>query len=650
MSEDKNKIEVAKRVARVVPEAKNGKIDVATRVQGFNQTIPESKKISSIMPTLGMKRMSLGTIPGDDNRCMTSSIVKPPGKLPVTSTLQELGDGYYLGTDGLYMINHNDTIVRFSNFSVYIQEKYVSIDEEDNRTESVNLMIIVDSKKYEFPIPVRRYKSLMHFLDGNIPECTLFSERVRTAKECLKHALSLLYGKYQGPVTEKYSYFGWSHKRSDGTRYFLHGGRNDCLSVKKLVAMENIKTADLKTALQVFQIAGKRVVYPLMLYQAEAFLDALFTDAKHPIQHTLMAVACSGSKKTSLFRVIFAPFDSEEDKAYTVRSTEASMKILHGKHRDDVFVVDDFNEEGTKIQIQAVINKIHHLVRAYSDKTPQAMYAGPNRIRKYCIRGGCVFTAEEEIAGEILSASVRYLKVYFDTLPNENILTLFQDNPQLLQQFWSAFIYYVEANYANIVGYIKSTFNCMRQTEKKFKFDRLKDTGIAMTITAYVMAQFLKEAGLSTNEEASQWVQDVHQTIFDLVSRQDQQTNPLRPEVKFLVALYDCMGSGQLQIASDLSHYIANLSQYRGYWDKETIMLQASNSYVLASDYYRQKDDHLGISERELCKILKAKNLIEHDTTGCLKKASSLIPGRPRMLCLKDELCRQTIEKNREAI
>ncbi|MCI1823282.1 MAG: hypothetical protein LKI76_05040 [Megasphaera sp.] len=644
MAEDKNKIAVVERVSRVVPEIKDGKIDVITRIQGFDQEILASKKI----PTLDMKRMPLGTIPVDTNRCTISSIAKPSGKLPVTSALHALGDGYYLGTDGLYMTNHNDTIVRFSNYYVHITERCITIDEDNNRTESVDLVIVVNGKQYQNVIPVKNYKSLLYFLDRNLPECTLFTESVRAAKDCFKHVLSLLYGKYQGQITEKYSYFGWSNLRTNGTRYFLHGGRNDCLSAKKLVAIENIKNADLRTALKIFQIAGKKVVYPLMMYQAEAFLDALFTDAKHPIQHTLMAVASTGSKKTSLFRVIFAPFDPAEDKVYTVRSTEASMKILHGKHRDDVFVVDDFNEEGTKTQVQATINKIHHLVRAYSDKTPQAMYAGPNRIRKYCIRGGCVFTAEEEIAGEILSASVRYLKVYFDAMPNEEILTFFQNNPQILQQFWSAFIYYVEANYANIVGYIQSTFTSMRKTEVKFKFDRLKDTGIAMTITACIISKFLQNIGLSTNEEGSLWVQDVYQTIFDLVSSQDQQTNPLRPEIKFLVAVYDCMGSGQLPIASDLSHYIANLSQYRGYWDKENIMLQASNSYVLVSDYYKQKNDHLGINEPALGKVLKEKDLTEHDTTGCLKKASSRIPGRPRMLCLKNELCRQAIEKNRE--
>ena len=353
--------------------------------------------------------------------------------------------------------------------------------------------------------------------------------------------------------------------------------------------------------------------------------------------------------KTSFAKVVFAPFNPENDRVHTIRSTEASLRVLHEKYYDDTLVVDDFNLEGSPQEVKEKMSNIQTLIRAYSDKTPRAKYGGRDNVKKYALRGGCVFTGETKLVGQLKSSELRYIKVIFKKRLNGDNLAFFQKNPQVWSYFVATFIRHLERNYATIVEHTRQNFEVERKATR-LENARLIDAFLQLKIIAEIFCNVFREAGIFSQEQVYTNLSYLVQILHGVVSQQEQAATTQDPCFMYLDEFFNLVGTNVFRIAPNIEVYVQNMIYYIGYKDAEnqTLMIKKDDTFKYVQNAFTARHDYLPISADEISIKLKEAGLTKCDAGSCLKKAPSKIPGRPRMLALIEHKCYDFIQKQHQ--
>lgn len=566
----------------------------------------------------------------------------------VQPQLYPIDQEYYTDGFSYYWLNpKTNDYIDFTNYTVQIKKKTKVIHRDQSCTCTWTIQVCSQNGIYvDLTIEDNEYNSLDKIIAKRCPGLNILNDKFSKAGPAFKRILSYLISQ-SIPTTTIHDYFGWD-KDEKGNHIFFHGDRPDCTSEKIFPPFDKSSTSWSKVsyALNIFKIADKSIIYPLFLYQAAAFMDALLSEADHPLQHCMMAIAKTGSFKSSLFKVIFDPFTAMEKKLKNVNSTQASFKVLHEEAYDDVLIVDDFNTEGQKAAVQKRKDTINYLIGAYGDKTDVHTWKNCNETQTYPLRGGCVITSEEQL-NSILSRELRYVKVEFTNTINKAILTDFQNNPTLIPTFWAGFILYLEANYIDIVHYISTQFDVLRNDEclNQIRKSRLKDNAIHLIIAAYFINKYIYCMEIFKQENSQNLFDDMKNTIIDLIKKQDHDSSIYTPELRFLNAVYDCIAQGSLKIANDEDQYNQNPSYYAGYKNGNIEMLFEQKVFPVVQRYYTSLNTPFNDNQKAVLKELKRLNLIDAKE-GYLIRSSSRIKGRPRLIGLRSEECHRYIEKN----
>ena len=544
------------------------------------------------------------------------------------------GLGYYYKSDG--------HCIRFTDFIVEIYYKEEKYGRKGKIEDSYIIKLTNDfGKTKEMIVPENQWMDLKTQIERQAPEFQIFADQVRNAN---KRVLSLILKFQRIPIKNIYAYWGWG-KPNYGQRRFYHGGLPDCQSVKILPPSLPPNSQErfniLSTAWSILNVGDHKVVVPLILYSLASYMDAIFTDANHPLSHCMMAVGASGTMKTSFAKVIFSPFVSENERLYTVRSTEASLNVLHEKCYDDTLVVDDFNLEGSQAEINAKMRNIRALIRTYSDKTPRAKYGGNDNVKQYEIRGGCVFTGETRLTGQLKSGELRYIKVFFKKCLKGEVLKQFQNNPHIWSSFVAEFIRYLEGAYGAIVIFTKSSFEHERDKIINISEPRLIDALLHLRIVSHFVLAFLEREKILTRDQYEEWYNYFCQILHQVVSEQEDEAQIQEPYIQYLSEFFNLIGTGKLRVAPNLNTYVLGIKDYVGYADDENQiwMIKKDEAYKAIKEAFAVRNDYLAITVDEVSKLLKNAGLTKCDKNSCLKKAPDKIQGRPRMLAIIPNNC-----------
>lgn len=631
------------------------------KVGNFVKVSPKSKNVITEVQGLTMERAS----PSSFEMCKIGSFVAMHGNdaggytitslgssVPVavdySPKLIPIGANYRQGPDGYYISLEEDAPKRMTDFVMEIPyvERRCNIDGSIDVFYHVE-MLDEDGKVHVLLIGENEWSQLASIIDNRLPMCQIFYDAVPQAGLKFKRLAGLVLKKATPEVRTVQTYWGWGERRQDGTRAFYHGGRIDCISPKKLfpaITDGTERRQRLKKALLIFEVGPHSVTFPTVVYSLAAYLDAPFTDADFPLNFSVMAVGDSGFLKSAYFKVIFSPCVFPADnRLHNIRGTEAAMNKLHQETFDDVLFIDDFNNEGTPKDVQRKMQLLRASIRDFSDKSAREKYGSDGEIVKYAIRGGCVITGETRLTGQIRSAELRYLAVRFPGLLDGETLRVFQKDPSLFGFFVSEFIRFAEAHYAGIVRLVESRISVMR-TQTGVKSLRLSDAYIFLALTAEIIANFWMENDVLLPEEATAWLQEATQIFLALVKEQVEGANQRDPYIRYIEEIFNLIGTGKLRIASSLETYVANIGHYCGYSDDGLLMLKKDEAYALVSAAFASRNEYLPLGTDDVSRLLKEHNLSKCDEKSCLKKASSKIPGRPRMLALIKEQCEKIME------
>lgn len=329
---------------------------------------------------------------------------------------------------------------------------------------------------------------------------------------------------------------------------------------------------------------------PVLLHSLSAFALTIFEDAGFPIRHSLMLVGASGYKKTSFVRETCALFLPQSERIHSVRSTDAAMNVLLKSSVDDVVVLDDFNFEGSQKEVSDKLKIVRNVIRSISDGVIRAKFENNKKVSEYKPRTLALITGETKMTSQLTSSELRYLKIEMKRPFDGTKLLMFQQNPMILKFLFSEWIRFLEKNYVPCVSWVRNEIPKRRAT-LNLNEGRLADAYVQMCLIAQIFQTFIFKS--------------------------------IKPEM--------------------LNDSIKNF--FDGYAEGEVIMLEKDSVYKKIKSAYAERGEFFPASPDEVSKTLKEHNLTICDKGTNLKRPSSKIVGRPRMLALIEKKCLELLDK-----
>ena len=550
-----------------------------------------------------------------------------------------VGKKYHCNGEGFFIMLDKRGPVQFSDFLMYVSSinmHYMFDDEELSKSFEVT---VLDSLDYTFKldVPASKWKNLLAMIVAEDPVCTIFMDEVPRAGYYFQQVAALLLRRRNIPCKTIVDRWGWGPVKPNGGREFYHGGRDGCTSSKKLMIDPTISMAK---GWSIADVGEHQVTIPLLVYGAACYMDAIFTDAGYPLDFCLMLVGDSGYKKTALSKAMFNVFIEEPNKRiHSVRGTEAVMHALTEELFDDQCVIDDLNLEGSIADVRQKVKNVQTLLRTYGAQAPSQKMVQKHSFG-YRVRGGCIFTAEHQVQGQIKSSTLRYLTVELHSPIDGGRLSEFQQNQAIMQCFWSRWIKYLEGNYGRIGLQIQEAFPRYRAIAPG-REPRLKDDFAHMMIVLDELDKFLQvNCGCRVDRH------EASEIIIGLVNRQEEEANVVEPYIRVLAEIFKLLGSGQLKLAPNAEEYAATLLPLVGYEEVGGLyMMQPDLVYTAAVESARKRGDDIPITLAEVKKKFKEKSLSLCDKDSLLKRATDKIKPRPRMLCLRVPACLKMLEE-----
>ncbi|MBR3723369.1 MAG: hypothetical protein IKN12_11525 [Selenomonadaceae bacterium] len=564
---------------------------------------------------------------------------------------KHLGGKFYAGTGGYYYLDAQETYIPMTDFLIEVQERQQQ-QQIDGKVDVVVVVRLFDNFWEKIlEIPATKWLDIFIIIEKECPERLVAMDEISNAKERFKRLASIILKNSNAPSRFVTAHWGWGATLPDGGRLFNHGGLPDCKSAKRLCAKfesASQRAEILRNAFCVLEVAPFAFTSPVLVYNAACYADALFTDAGFFLSHTLMLIGQSGLGKTSFVKAACSPFTVENERIVSVRSTEAAMYVEQEKTFDDVLLVDDFNREGSMREVQQKLKVMRALIRSYSDRTPRKKWVGPTESKGAAIRGGCVFTGETKMTGQLKSGELRYIKIFLTERIKGEKLQFYQSQPELILAFFSEWIRFLEGGYTDIVSWIQNEFPLRRQQLTELNEPRLIDAAVHLTLTADLMGSFLLENRTITDEECKAWSESFRNTMLNILRNQRDEVAEKDSIVQYVAELWNLIGTGKIILAPDLDTYCQDISHYGGYINDDVYMLKKDDAHVAVVNAYKAREDYFTESIEDVAKALKQRKLTRCDADGCLKRASSKIKGRPRMLALVIDKCEDYIKEENQ--
>lgn len=237
----------------------------------------------------------------------------------------------------------------------------------------------------------------------------------------------------------------------------------------------------------------------ILLYVLSSFMYSLFRDVGFPMKHTLVIMGPRGSKKTALAKC-FTQFGADKNETqFNFQSTDSGIQYNFKNFADRVMLIDDLSPSMDfrgKAEKERKLETILRLVGDSGTRTVNTAFMKNNADGiDYSVRGGVVITCEYfyDAGSESSIARAVVIELQHDSV-DENMLSYFQRNTQILESLVYRFISYVTANYILITDNIPKNMQYFRGISRKYKFSnaRYYDYFAHYMTTGNILANFFQ--------------------------------------------------------------------------------------------------------------------------------------------------------------
>ena len=389
---------------------------------------------------------------------------------------------------------------RLANFEVTVEKIYTLVA-TNVQEERITLSIRGKNHSVLFDIKLSKLTSLIQELSAQYPQFRIFCDLAR-ANSIFQQYISEVYERSYETLPHEIVYKDAGWQRNCNSWHYYSGNDENCLSNFRLAVMEYEPVALIDWVSRLLEIADPQIMLPLFLHAHLGYTLKLFEDAGYNEQFILTLIGASGSKKTSLARVLFSLFG---DALINFTSTNRGIELDLMSRQDSSMIMDDLSSGRDKV----LAMKFEQILRQLGDSTGRKRSInGGNDLDCVATRCAVVLTAETDIDALSKSSKLRTLAVFLnhDSIDSKKLST-FQDDDlyakrsgqfSKLEQYMTLYVKFLEAHYSPCVEIVIAP---ELDTKKDFSFARQATIFKMLVVQAELILLFWETCGFINGDE-----------------------------------------------------------------------------------------------------------------------------------------------------
>ena len=281
--------------------------------------------------------------------------------------------------------------------------------------------------------------------------------------------------------------------------------------------------------------------------------------------------------------------------------------------RDNLVLLDDFSNTNGASNNFALENS-ETAIRAVGD----GMFSGKMNIKDLSkgrvddVQCVVVLTGEDELN---LSESSLYRLIVLPIIEGTfdlQMIRYISEHHEVLQYYFALFVKFLTEYGSIVVRECASRFAEYRELyQQKFSVPRFIDVTAAMAVAINLIVAFGKYCGMHEVEMAK-YRQHALTKVEEIMSQNLENTKESKPEVRFLHALKQCLGTTKYNgLATTESEYVANSSSFIGFREESTntIWLRFDDVYKLVVNFYQKQGENFLTTAKTIKEIFLRKGL-----------------------------------------
>ena len=385
-----------------------------------------------------------------------------------------------------------------------------------------------------------------------------------------------------------------------------------------------------------------------VLFSLMGLLFTIFERAEFPLQFALYLVGTTGSLKTSLARVLFLIFTSDETgRSHTFTDTPTAVEKYTGALRDEVGLVDDLELGDDSMEAARQRAIFNNLLRMIGDRK------GKNRsnpalkdVKATVTHGLVAMTGEQTLGKQSNRLRMVEVEVTKGAIIGER-LAEFQDHPERWKTICSAWIHFIEGNFSMICSEIRErSREYRREYQNRFNHARTIDQLIAFRITAELLRNFWMN-WLHRPAEVDAVINAMIKAVEEVLTRAAEKDERTNPGMSFLLDVDALLGEKGLTIEDDQRAFEKNYDA-AGYWNEAgDLLLIRDQAFKAVRTYEQSMGRYFPFDMQKILKSLDELGAVCSFANG-RNRTFSVRKGGRNLIHIKGKIFRELVETNKE--
>ncbi|WP_196601141.1 hypothetical protein [Pectinatus frisingensis] len=370
-----------------------------------------------------------------------------------------------------------------------------------------------------------------------------------------------------------FMYSGW--EQLDGTWQYLNGAMPNVKSARTLVARDNMNTDYIEKFFQLSKnilcTGQEKESLIIFLCSHLGYLSKLLEEGGLSAHFVMFLKGKSNTGKTSLISELGGEIFYPKKNIIRLEDTPAYIERVIAEMQDTNLLIDDAHPAPTKVLEKIINENVERITRAYGDMQLRGKCRTDMDTYDKKISGAAWLTGEY-LNLSSFSSALRVLEVELaDIGVNKEILSSLQQDHLIAKTYYSAYIYYLEANFEQLVKYFKNNGAEKRQkwrTTLNGAMDRTVDIGVTLEFVIETVAAYANTIGI----DSSIWQAESENKLASFLLKQVEKNKKADPIELFKSAIKELYDAGSLKLAASKQIFKDDLENI-GYVDDNRIVV-----------------------------------------------------------------------------
>lgn len=496
--------------------------------------------------------------------------------------------------------------IPLANFCLSIEKIYTLV--ATNAQEERITLSVQGKSNVMLDIPLDKLTALYQELTKSHPEYRLSNAAKSQANGLFQQYVSEVYEISLEclPHETVYKNAGW--QKSSGGWHYFSGTDENCRSDFHLATVDTAKFDLVDWVGGLLEVGDYQIMLPLLLHAHLGYTLKLFEDAGYNEQYILAMIGVSGSKKTSLARVMFSLFG---DALINFTSTDRAIELELMNRQDSTMILDDLSSGSDKF----LAGKFEKILRQLGDSTGRKRSISSGTEQEAVnTRCAVVLTAETDIDALSKSSKLRTLAVCLNVDSLDSVkLKEFQDDEfnakmtgrfSKLEQYMTCYVRFLEKHYQQMVEVLRTA---KLNVNEDFSFARQATIFNMLVGQAELVLLFWLYCNMFSTEKDfvkvyAHWL-DVLKRVMEA---NEQRGKEAEPYILFLQAIVQALRTRDIAASKN---FISDKNI--GYVEKSDVILFPDAAYDYVISYYNRLGKIFSEGKRTLWDKFYSLNLIE---------------------------------------